>query len=152
MVRVVPTRECPLMPMLTKPRVYTASKVHRAPMWRELREEYSHKIVFTSSWINDDITPMDEADEAKCKAGWTQNLDDCMRSDFLICYAEKDDALCGTLVEIGAVIGRGGIAFLCGECHRFCTWKHSPGVVILRKPFLDYAMMKVLDYWEAKNR
>lgn len=119
-----------------KPKIYTASKVFRAPMWRALRIDYPD-IEFTSSWINEDITPLIDADETKCQEGWINNIQDVARSDHLICYAEHDDELSGTLVEIGAMLlkaasqmGKHSWVYLVGDCKRFSTWQHHPNVII----------------------
>lgn len=109
-------------------KVYTASKVFRAPMWRSLRADYPN-IEFTSTWINDDITPLMEAQAETCQKGWIKNVKDVQRSTHLLCYAEKDDPLSGTLVEIGVMLGVGGRVYLIGDCERFSTWTHHPLVV-----------------------
>lgn len=118
---------------MMKPKLYTASKVHRAPMWRALRNDYPD-IEFTSTWINDEITPLMEADANTCRRGWIKNVEDAQRSSHLICYAEKDDPLSGSLVEIGIVLGVGGKVFIIGDCERFSTWKHHPRVTFWDNP------------------
>lgn len=121
---------------MSRTKIYTASKVFRAPMWQALRIDYPD-LEFTSSWIDMKIGPVEEANDEQCRLGWIQNIRDVGNSDHLVCYAEKDDALSGTLVEVGAMLMRAHVSmsrkqkvYLIGDCERFQTWKHHPSVVI----------------------
>lgn len=105
--------------------VYTASKPFRKKMWLALSETLPPDVVFTSSWIKEGFI-LDESDPVQCRRGWIKNIADVMSSDFLICYAEKDDELSGTLVEIGVALGCGTPVVLVGNCDRFATWQHHP--------------------------
>lgn len=119
-------------PMSSLPRLYTASKVYLAPMWRSLRRRYRHDFHFISTWINEDISPLDDADEQKCRDGWTRNIEESADCDVLICAALPGHELSGTLVEIGSALGSDRAAvFLVGECERFATWRHHPRVTHL---------------------
>lgn len=113
---------------MNRPRIYTASKVHRAPMWRQLRKEYSPWLNLISTWINEDITPMMESDAETCERGWIKNITEAGDCNWLVCYAEKDDPLSGTLVEIGAALGSGATVYILGDCSRYSTWRHHPFV------------------------
>lgn len=125
-----------------KPRIYTASKVHRAPMWRDLRDRYKHMFDFTSSWI--DMDPLDDLSIEKCRTGWHGNITDVKNSKYLLCYAEKDDPLSGTLVEIGAMLSNGGLVVLVGD-HDWKTWQHHYNVVVTSHN-LEAALLYILSH------
>lgn len=132
--------------ILDRPRVYVASKVFRADMWRALRIDYP-KVEFTSRWI--DMNPLDDTDISKCRDGWIANLEDVARADYLIAYAQEGDALNGTLVEIGAMLLKGGKVFLLGN-YDWKTWKHHPNVILCNDAIFtaltpNFAIGAVLD-------
>lgn len=125
--------------------IYTASKVFRAPMWQDLRRLFP-SIVFNSRWI--DAKNLEKPDEdpnsLACRNGWIKNIEDVTGADRLIAYAEADDPLSGTLVEIGAMLAAnhietGGYAhpptcvYLVGD-YDWKTWKHHPRVRVM--PFM----------------
>lgn len=136
-----------------KPLIYTASKVHRAPMWRKLREEFRGELTFNASWINEDITPMDDANPIKCANGWVKNINEASHCHYLVCAALPGDELSGTLVEIGAALGNLGMwsndapVYLVGENERWATWRFHPKVVIPKTTgVLERRVAQVLTY------
>lgn len=119
--------------------IYTASKVHRADMWKGLRYLFP-AIVFGSSWIDSTELekPNEPFDPIACRRGWVNNIKDVVDADKLIAYAEAGDDLNGTLVEIGAMLAAneietGGypveksVVYLVGD-YDWKTWKYHPRV------------------------
>src|SRR5687768_8867561 len=107
-------------------RIYTASKVFRAPMWRQLATGYPD-LDFSARWIHNES--LDDTNVEMCRDGWIKNINDVIDSDLLICYAEADDRLSGTLVEIGAALAADNPVFLIGE-YDWKTWRHHPLVEV----------------------
>lgn len=108
-------------------KVYTASKIYHASMWRKHREVYSNHIEFTACWINHDgpdhnTTFWSENDKLR---HWMQDIQDVQRSDFLIAFTGLNDNLAGTLVEVGAAIGLGKVVLAVGFSGTH-SWQHHP--------------------------
>lgn len=114
---------------MKRPKVYTASKIYRAAAWRVFREMHSDLFEFTSSWVLDNEIEKNDGDPDACKRGWVKNIEDVVKSDYLIAWASPDDELSGTLVEIGAALALTTKVILVGECKRFSTWQHHPQVI-----------------------
>lgn len=115
--------------MKPRPRIYTASKVFRALMWRELRSIYP-ALEFTSRWIDQKV--LDDSDDKACREGWVKNIEDVVRSQYLLCYGSKHDPepLSGTLVEIGAALAVDCKVYLIGN-YDWRTWRHHPSIKVV---------------------
>jgi nucleoside 2-deoxyribosyltransferase len=135
--------------MVSRPKVYVASKVFRAPMWRLIREQYQTHIDVISTWINEDITPLDEATPEKCRDGWIKNIDDVVKAKYLIALADREDPLSGTLVEIGGMLATGGTVILLGDCERYSTWAHHPWVKVMREAPVEAAILFIIEHWKS---
>lgn len=136
-----------------KPKIYTASKVFRATMWQDFAHEHKEHIDVISSWIVINVGPLKDADASMCKQAWIQNIQDVNSCDYLMCFAEHDDELSGTLVEIGAALAGGKRIILCGDCARFSTWKHHP-FIIAQVRSVEIGLLRILADWkhyEVKN-
>jgi len=115
-----------------KPKVYTASKLHHHVLWKSLRANRDWDFVeWTASWI--DVPQIQneldgEPVELSVYSGaWSQNIWDVRRSDFLLLYAGRENALRGALIEAGCAIGN-GIQVLAVGVSPDNTWLHHPGV------------------------
>lgn len=115
--------------MVYRPKVYTASKLWHAPMWRHLRESWS-EIEFTSGWL-------DGAEEVEVTAGpaewahwWTKSIQDVQRSDFCICFAgpsyeKTPDDLKGAFVESGVAFAS-DTTVIAVNCPTSWSWTYHP--------------------------
>lgn len=132
--------------VLDKPKVYVASKIHHAPIWRKLRDNYAKRFEFTSTWINTDISPMIDSNTKECRDSWKKNIEDVCRSDFLIAYGNSldFDPLSGTLVEIGAMLAKGGRVYLLGD-YDWKTWQHHPLITVCDPRRYGLSMNDVVD-------
>lgn len=107
-------------------RIYTASKLRHAKMWRELCDQHD-LFIFHARWLKHlKIGTPDNA--ANAPAFWLQDQQDVKDSDALLVYAEKDDRLSGALVEVGMAIAYGVPVILVGEHEDYGTWRWHPGV------------------------
>lgn len=115
-----------------RPKVYTASKLWHAPLWRMFRDRCP-QFEFTSRWI--EHVPEMEANAGPADFGhyWTMDIHDVVRSDFLICFAgpsyEAPDPLKGAFVEAGAMLGSGHGYVLAVNCPTDWSWTYHPKVV-----------------------
>lgn len=116
-----------------RPKVYTASKLWHAPMWRSLRAN-NPQIEFTARWIEHEEEMERNAGPAEFGHYWTMDIQDVQRSDFCLCYfgswEGKPDELKGALVEAGAMLGCGGIV-LAVNAPTTHSWSYHPRVVRL---------------------
>lgn len=69
---------------------------------------------------------------------WEDDLSDLSRADIILVYAEPEDKLRGTLVEVGAGIARGKSIFCVGEHEDYGTWQHHSKVTACKS--LVYAI------------
>lgn len=107
-------------------RIYIASKVKYAQMWRALR---ASGVPIISSWI-------DHEKVISWDVLWEMCVQEASVADVTIVYRETDDVLSGALVEVGAALaaGRRVIAVGCDEY----TWISHPQVRIA--PTLELAL------------
>lgn len=111
---------------LDRPRVYLASKLRHAPMWRDWKDILPINVV--STWH--DIEKLDENDHEACRINWHANRAQLLwRAEHLIVYAEPEDHLNGTLVEIGLAASRPIPVYLTGGFD-WGTWRHLPSVAM----------------------
>lgn len=117
--------------MQYRPKVYTASKLHHATLWRLLRDNHP-EIEFTSRWIEHEEEMEANATPADFAHYWTMDAQDVERADFVLLYSgsryEKPDELRGALVEAGMKLGGGGVVLAVGlpSSH---SWSFHPRVV-----------------------
>lgn len=156
---------------MMKPAIYTASRMHHAGMWRELREQEMRKLIITARWI-DQAKSFDEAQapvEVK-RQGWLDDEEDIRRSDYVLVYAktfdektkavleagwsgtkcEDGETLRGALVEAGMGIALGKRVVLCGESESFGTWQHHPGVRA-KLASVSEALQWIMDDWNGAH-
>ena len=96
------------MPGELKPRVYVASKVMRAPMWRLLRRHMN----IVSSWI-DEAGEGQTADYSELAA---RCLSEIKSAAAFVLYCEPPDLLKGALLEAGAALAFGVPVYCVGDC------------------------------------
>lgn len=104
-------------------RVYTASKLAEAPLWRSLREAWP-EVEFTARWpvVHVGVTP-----DAACfaKVFWDQDLEDVGKADVVLVYTpSRADKLRGALVEVGMGLALGKEVIVVGEHPDYGTWQH----------------------------
>lgn len=109
------------------PRVYLASKLIHAPMWRDWRQSNSYGLRIVSTWHDNLNIDADDRDFDACRAGWTKNFADIDRADALIAFADRSEPINGTLVEIGAAISNRINVYLVGS-FPWGTWQYSTNV------------------------
>jgi hypothetical protein len=127
-------------------RVYTASKLTDAPLWRSLEKDWPH-VIFHARWLRhiDVGTP----DTPKLAASyWLEDEQDVVSADALIVYSESNTPLRGALVEIGMAIAFGVSVIVVGDNPAFGTWQYHPGVH--RVPDLK-AASELLLRWDIAN-
>lgn len=93
-----------------QPKIYMASKVHRAGSWRTLRGAY--RIV--SRWID----KPEGMGAAEYRRLWIECIEDAaLHADMLVVVASEGDTLKGCLIEAGACLGAGKPVYQIGDCH-----------------------------------
>jgi hypothetical protein len=111
--------------------VYVASRVKRAPMWREIRDAKAIGIV--SSWIDE----AGEGETADLGELWQRIFGEVSAASALILYAETEDfPLKGALVEVGMALALGkpifavlpGVVLEPRSMRPVGSWLHHPNV------------------------
>ena len=106
-------------------RVYTASKLRHAEMFRDLRHKVDG-VYFTARWP---VTIQLASEAAKSSAQMQQdNFDDISRSHAVIVYVEKGEHLKGGLVEVGYAIAHGKMVYVVGQHEDYSKWQFHPNV------------------------
>lgn len=102
----------------------TAKRIH-APMLLDLRKDHPN-IYFTARWpVVRDIS----SEQLRPARLWFQdNVADMTRAEAVIHYAEKDDLLSGSLVELGVAWAHGKDIYLCGENAGYKEWQAAPRI------------------------
>lgn len=88
-------------------KIYVASKVTYASLWKEIREKKSwgDDNIIISRWIDEtDLGKEDTLTDEFLASAWTRNMFDVGSADVLVVYASGEDALRGALVEVGAAL------------------------------------------------
>jgi hypothetical protein len=118
-----------------KMKVYTASKLSKAPMWRKLINEWP-EVDFTARWVTKHVgTTPDHPCFAK--VFWQHDFADVKLADVVLVYADEGDHLRGALVEAGMAIAFGREVIVVGEHPDYSTWQFHPSVH--RVPDLEHA-------------
>jgi nucleoside 2-deoxyribosyltransferase len=107
-------------------RVYTASKLRHAPMWRELCAANS-KFMFHARWLKHNKLGTKDTPE-NARQFWLEDEQDVKDADVCIVYAEGDDHLRGALVEAGMAIAYGVPVIVIGGSSDYGTWQYHPMV------------------------
>lgn len=126
-----------------RPKVYTASKIWHAPLWRDLRTNpsWSH-VEFTARWP--DMEHLEKGGAMPSPAEfahfWTIDEQDVRRSDFVLVLAHDpylhngptgdNESLRGALVEAGIGIAMGKTIITIGLAPSH-SWSYHPRVVRL---------------------
>lgn len=116
-------------------KVYTASKLSEASRWRRLAEEWS-EIEFVARWPFKHVGIILDS-EIYAKVFWQQDLEDVLKADAILVYAENDHKLRGTLVEAGMAIASGISVIVVGKHDDYGTWQYHP--LVYRVPDLETA-------------
>lgn len=117
-----------------KIKVYTASCLHHASLWRDLVKTWP-EIEFTARWPFSNI--IGEA-QGKCPAHasifWQQDCEDVARSNVVLVYGGHDDdkLLRGALVEAGMGIALGKTIIVVGDHPSYSTWQYHARVLRVR--------------------
>lgn len=124
-------------------RIYTASKLHHAAMWRAIGLSRPG-VMFTARWLKHMLLGQPE-DPALAVEFWQEDITDVVAADAVLIYAEPQDQLRGALVEVGAALAVGVPVITAGESDFFGTWQYHPGVVA-RAPTVEDALV-----WATAN-
>lgn len=103
-------------------KVYTASKLYHAEMWRTLHID---GVEFTARWPRLHVGTVPD-DARYAKIFWMHDEEDVRASDVVLVYAEPKDKLRGALVEAGMAIALGKDVIVVGEHDDFGTWQYHP--------------------------
>jgi nucleoside 2-deoxyribosyltransferase len=112
-----------------RPRIYCASKLRHAPVWRQWKTELHDTLDIVSTWHDNPNVEVDEADSAKCYAGWHANRMEILHAaDFMLVFGMKKEPLNGTLIEVGMAIAMNIPTYLVGD-YPWGTWRYMNPVV-----------------------
>ena len=110
-----------------KPKIYTASKLHHATLWRSLREDPDWDFAdFTARWV--DFAEELEHDQLTAdlfREAWIHDVNDIKISDFVLLYAGGELGLKGALVEVGVGLGI-GLTIVTVGLPPDHTWSYHP--------------------------
>ena len=107
-----------------RPRIYTASKLHKASLWISLRREWTG-IEFTARW-SDLVGRVDDSSDKAARTFWLHDIEDVKKSDSLLLLADPEDKLRGALVEAGVALGLGKHVMVVGSHPDFGSWHNHP--------------------------
>lgn len=107
-------------------RVYTASKLSKAAMWRELNKKWPH-VIFHARWLKHNEIGTPDLPEYAPRF-WMEDQQDVKTADAVLVYAEEGEHLRGALVEAGMAIAFIVPVIVVGEHPDYGTWRHHPCV------------------------
>lgn len=107
-------------------RVYTASKLHTAEIWKELHKAWP-EVYFHARWLKH-IDLGTEDGPARAHEFWLQDEEDVLSSDAVLVYGRPGEKLAGALVEAGMAIAWGIPVVVVGEHPDYGTWQYHPRV------------------------
>lgn len=119
-------------------KVYVASKLDKAPLWKEIRQNWP-EIEITSHWV-DMHTPNDQEHLIPIEemmVAWTANVIDIHNADVVLVHGSNDSPLRGALVEAGIGIALNKKVIIIGKYKDYGTWQFHPNCV--RVPTLEAA-------------
>lgn len=112
-------------------RIYPSSRYTRAQMWIDLA--WKHELHIVAQWVThckyDNMTDTKE----NAVKYWPANLRDIQTCDLVLAYAEEEDVLGGTLIELGAALAYEKPILLVGHNESIRCWRHHPLVTWYRK-------------------
>jgi nucleoside 2-deoxyribosyltransferase len=107
-------------------RVYTASKLKHAAMWKALCAATPHMQCHARWLKHSTLGTPDTAEHAS--EFWLQDEQDVRDADAVLVYAEGEDHLRGALIEDGIAIACDVPVIVVGNHADYGTWQHHPGV------------------------
>jgi hypothetical protein len=107
-------------------RVYTASKLATAQLWRDLHEKWPH-VYFHARWLKHNAIGTPDR-EYFASRFWKEDEIDVRQADALLIYALPGEHLRGALVEAGMAIAFKVPVVVVGTHDDYGTWQHHPGV------------------------
>lgn len=128
--------------MPIKPRLYFASKLRHAQLWRDLRDGRLSFCDVRCQWI--DTPEVEELDRTASPLRyaeiWMKDIQEAKRADYTLLYAPPEDIphLKGGRVECGATLAMGGCVIIIGRLED--TWTYHPRVIRTESPFFDSAI------------
>lgn len=111
---------------MTKLRIYTASKLRHADLWRSLATEWS-EFDWVSRWPFDHCGNIPDSDTF-ARWFWMQDIEYVARCDVLVVLATETDHLRGALVEAGAAIALHKTVIVVGQHADYGTWQWHQSV------------------------
>ncbi len=108
-------------------KVYTAGKLHDAPLWRALRDEWP-EVIFTARWP---VCHVGTTPDSPCfaKVFWEHDFVDVSEADVVLVYSHsRADQLRGALVEVGMGLALAKEIICVGEHPDFGTWQYHRNV------------------------
>lgn len=119
-------------------RVYTASKLCHAELWKKLRVLFP-EVYFTARWPY--LVGQIEDQPAQAEQFWQDDLADIARSDVVLVYtAGREEHLRGALVEAGMGIALGKIIMVIGDHPDYGTWQYHSSVY--KYPTVEVALQR----------
>lgn len=109
------------------PRVYFASKLYRAPQWREIKAAMEGMLEVVSTWHDDHEVVSNESNDLLARDGWKANHYDVKQATTLLAHGVASDPLNGTLIEIGMALARLIPIILVGN-YPWGTWRLLPNI------------------------
>lgn len=106
-------------------KIYTASKLHHAEMWKALSFKWPFQ--FTARWFQYHVGRVPDS-PSFAKFFWVEDYEDVTAADCVVVYAEPTDVLRGALVEAGMAIAQHKPVICVGENDGFGTWADHPSV------------------------
>lgn len=107
-------------------RVYTASKLTTASLWRELSKKWPH-VLFHARWLKHNEIGTPDLQEYAGRF-WMEDQQDVKCADAVLVYAKEGEHLRGALVEAGMAIAFTIPVIVVGEHPDYGTWQHHPCV------------------------
>jgi len=110
-------------------RVYFASKLSEAPVWRDICAK-SHEIIAHARWLkHNKLGTPDTPDKAV--RFWIEDEEDIVSADAVVVYAKEGQHLRGALIEAGIAIAIRKPLYVVGDHPDYGTWRWHPAVKIV---------------------
>lgn len=103
-------------------RVYTASKLTTAALWRDLEKQWPH-VLFHARWLKHNLIGTPDLPEFAPRF-WKEDEIDVKTADAVLIYAKEGEHLRGALVEAGMAIAFGVPVIVVGNHPDYGTWQH----------------------------
>lgn len=107
-------------------RVYTASKLSTAPLWREIQKN-SKSVFFHARWLRHNELKTADTPENAVRF-WIEDEEDVSTADAVLVFANEGEHLRGALVEAGIALANGVPVIVVGKHSDYGTWQYHPGV------------------------